>query len=294
VFLPLSAKDKVRGGPANRFYSDQPKWCYAQWLALLDADRRRLEPPQISARADVHREARLGKDVSIAPFAVIGARTLIGDRTVIGACSAVGYNARVGKDCRIHPNVVIEDYCEVGDRVILHAGVVVGSDGFGYCTDPKTGEHRKFPQIGRVVIENDVEIGSNVSIDRATTGETRIGAGTKIDNLVQIGHNVAIGRNGLIVSQVGISGSTKVCDQVTIAGQAGIVGHITIGSGAIITAQTGVMNDVAPKAVLFGSPARPHREAMKLQVLLSKLPEMYQTLKELKARFLRQEPHTHG
>jgi len=144
----------------------------------------------------------------------------------------------------------------------------------------KTGTHRKVHQIGRVVLENDVEVGSNVTIDRAATGETRIGAGTKIDNLVQIGHNVTIGRNNLIISQVGIAGSTIVGDQVVFAGQAGIVGHLKIGDGAIITAQTGVMGDVKPKEILFGSPARPHREAMKLQAIMSKLPDIYGFVKK--------------
>ncbi|MBI5244614.1 MAG: UDP-3-O-(3-hydroxymyristoyl)glucosamine N-acyltransferase [Elusimicrobia bacterium] len=287
VFLPAGAEE-LPGGPPNRLYSEHPKWCYAQVLALIEKDRRPWEVPAVSEKADVHRDARLGKEVSIGPFAVVGARTLIGDKTSIGAHSIIGYNARVGKDCRIHPNVVVGDFCEVGDRVILHPGAVLGSDGYGYWTDPKTGEHKKIPQIGRVVVENDVEIGSNVSVDRATTGETRIGAGTKIDNLVQIAHNVDIGRNCLIVSQAGIAGSTKIGRRVTLAGQAGIAGHLAIGDGAIITAQTGVMSDVEPKAVLFGSPARPHREAMKLQALFSKLPGMYQTLKELKKKFLQE------
>lgn len=294
VFLPSSSRGKFHGGPAHRLFTEEPKWGYAQWLTLLEKERHRPEAAQVSPKAEVHREAVLGRDVSVGPFAVIGARTLVGERTVIGPNCFIGYNARIGKDCRLHPNVVVEDFCELGDRVILHAGTVIGSDGFGYCTDPKTGEHRKFPQIGRVVVESDVEIGSNVSIDRATTGETRIGAGTKIDNLVQLGHNVQIGPNGLIVSQVGVAGSTKVGRQVILAGQAGLVGHITVGDGAIVTAQTGVMEDVPPKGVVFGSPARPHREAMKLQALLSKLPQMHQTLKELKARLLPQEPSAHG
>jgi len=289
VLLPVSAKG-LPGGPPNRLYSEHPKWCYAQVLALVEKDRRRPEPPCVSGKADIHREARLGKEVAVGPFAVVCARAMIGDGSSIGPNCYIGFSARVGKDCRIYPNVVLGDYCELGDRVILHAGTVIGSDGYGYWTDPKSGAHRKIPQIGRVVVEDDVELGSNVSVDRATTGETRIGAGTKIDNLVQIAHNVSIGRNCLIVSQVGIAGSTRIGNQVTLAGQAGIVGHLTIGDGAIITAQTGVMSDVEPKAVLFGCPARPHREAMKLQALFSKLPEMRQAIKELKAKILSQEP----
>ena len=146
------------------------------------------------------------------------------------------------------------------------------------------GRHRKIPQIGKVVIEEDVEIGANVTIDRATTGETRIGAGTKIDNLVHIAHNVHIGRDCLIVAQVGVSGSTQVGNRVTLAGQVGIIGHLTIGDGAVIAAQSGIMNNVAPGEILFGSPARPHREAMKLQAIFGKLPEMYDALKQLKKK----------
>ncbi|MFA6029938.1 MAG: UDP-3-O-(3-hydroxymyristoyl)glucosamine N-acyltransferase [Elusimicrobiota bacterium] len=282
VFLHDSAKGKP--GPANRLYCAQPKWAYAQWLALIDKERRRTEPPLVSPKADVHREAVLGKDVFVGPFATIGARTIIGERSSIGAHCAIGYNVRIGKDCVVHPNVVIYDFCELKDRVELHSGTVVGSDGYGYWTDPKTGEHRKIPQIGRVVLEDDVEVGSNVSLDRATTGETRIGAGTKIDNLVQVGHNVRMGRSCLIVSQAGIAGSTALGNGVVLAGQAGVAGHLTIGDGVVVTAQTGVMNDVEPKTILFGSPARPHREAMKLQAIFSKLPEMYQAFKELRRK----------
>ncbi|MEK7745135.1 MAG: UDP-3-O-(3-hydroxymyristoyl)glucosamine N-acyltransferase, partial [Elusimicrobiota bacterium] len=228
VFLPPQAK-WTPGGPRNRFYSEHPKWCYAQVLMLIDKERARPEAPGISPKAEVHYEARLGKDVTVAPFAVISARTLVGDGTRIGAGSFLGYNVRVGKDCLIYPNVSIGDYCEVGDRVIIHSGTVLGSDGYGFWTDPRTGKHHKIPQIGRVVVEDDVEIGSNVSIDRATTGETRVGAGTKIDNLVQLGHNVVLGRNCLVVSQVGIAGSTEAGDQVILAGQVGLAGHLKIG-----------------------------------------------------------------
>jgi len=283
VLLPVAAKS-VPGGPPNRLYSEAPKRDYAKILALIDKERRKPEPPGISSKADVHFEARFGKDVSIGPFSVVRARTLIGDQTQIGPQCTIGYNARIGKNCLVYPNVVIGDYCEIGDRVIVHSGTVIGSDGYGYWTDPKTGQHHKVPQVGRVVIESDVEIGSNVSIDRATTGETRVGAGTKIDNLVQIAHNVIIGRNCLIVSQSGIAGSSRLGNQVTLAGQVGVAGHLTIGDGAIVTAQTGVMSDVDPQSVVFGSPARPHREGMKLQALLSRLPEMYEALKEVKAK----------
>lgn len=283
LFLPKSAEETVSGGPKNRLYADAPKWAYAQVLKLIYEEKWPKEAAVISPRADVHHEARFGRDVSIGAFSVVRGRTLIGERTRVAAQCYIGYNVRIGKDCVLHPQTVINDFCELGDRVIIHPGSVIGGEGYGYALDEKTGEHRKVHQVGRVVVENDVEIGSNVAIDRAATGETRIGAGTKIDNLVQIGHNCRLGKNNLLVSQVGLAGSTITGDQVTFAGQAGIAGHLTIGDGAVITAQTGVMGDVPAKAVLFGSPARPHREAMKLQAVLSKLPEMYAFFKKAKA-----------
>ncbi|HBL18973.1 MAG: UDP-3-O-(3-hydroxymyristoyl)glucosamine N-acyltransferase [Elusimicrobia bacterium GWA2_69_24] len=283
VFLPPASRAHP-GGPANRLYCEQPRWAHAQVLQLIKQERWKPVPPIVSPKAEIHFEARLGKDVSVGPFTIINRRSIVGERTQIGAQVYIGMNARVGCDCVIHPQVVIGDYCEVGDRVILHPGTVLGSDGYGYWTDPKTGEHRKIQQVGRVVLENDVELGANVTIDRATTGETRVGAGTKIDNLVQLGHNVTLGRNCLLISQVGVAGSTRVGNQVILAGQAGIAGHLTIGDGAVVTAQTGVMSDVAPKSIVFGSPARPHREAMKLQAIFSKLPEIYEAFRQLKAK----------
>lgn len=283
VFLPPSGKD-IEGGPKNRLYSEEARWAYAQVLEVIYREKWRPEPPGVSPKADVHFEARLGKDVSIGAFTVVRGRTIIGENTYIAPQCYIGYNVRIGRDCVIHPRVVIQDYCSVGDRVILHSGVVLGSDGYGYWTDPKTGTHRKVAQVGRVVLQDDVEIGANSTVDRATTGETVVGAGTKIDNLVQLGHNVRIGRNGLLVSQVGVSGSTEVGDQVILAGQVGVAGHLKIGDRAVVTAQSGIMSDVPAGSVVFGSPARPHREAMKLQALFSKLPEMYAAFRELKSR----------
>lgn len=283
VFLPPVA-EKVPGGPPNRLYMDRPRWGYTKVLELLYQEKWRPEPPLVSPKADIHFEAKLGKDVAVGPFTVIKGRTLVGERTRIGAQCFIGYNARVGKDCLLHPGVHIGDYCEVGDRVILQPGAVIGSDGFGYDTDPGTGVHRKIPQVGRVVLEDDVEVGANTTVDRATTGETRVGAGTKVDNLVQLGHNVTTGRDCLIISQVGVAGSVKLGHRVVLAGQAGIAGHLSIGDGAVVTAQTGVMSDVPPKAVLFGSPGRPHREAFKLQALFSRLPELFDKVKELEKK----------
>lgn len=281
VFLSPEA-ERVPGGPANRLYMERPRWGYMKVLELIFAEKWKPEPPILSPKADIHFEAKLGRDVAVGAFTVLKGRTLVGDRTRIGAQCYIGYNARIGKDCLLHPGVYVGDYCEVGDRVILQPGAVIGSDGFGYDTDPKTGTHHKIPQVGRVILEDDVEIGANVAIDRATTGETRVGAGTKVDNLVQLGHNVVTGRNCLIISQVGVAGSTKIGHQVVLAGQAGVAGHIAIGDGAVVAAQTGVMNDVPPKTLIFGTPARPHREAMKLQAIFGRLPEMYESFKKRK------------
>lgn len=280
----------IKGGPKNKLFTDRPKWAYGEVLKKIHAEKWPSEAVVISDKAEIHFEAHLGKDVSVGAFAVIKGRTLIGKNTKIAAQCHIGYNARIGEDCVLHPQVVIGDFCELGDRVEVHPGSIIGGEGYAYWTDKKTGVHHKIPQVGRVVLENDVEVGSNVTIDRAATGETRIGEGTKIDNLVQIGHNVSIGRNGLVISQVGISGSTKAGNQVIFAGQAGIIGHLTIGDGAIITAQTGVMGDVKPGEILFGSPARPHREAMKLQAIFSKLPDIYRFFKKAKSLLPKEEP----
>jgi len=290
IFLPHSTK-KFSGGPKNRLYSDIPRGSYAKVLQTIKTERWKKEPRLLSSKADIHFDARLGSQVAVGSFTVIRSRTLVGENTVIGSQCTIGYNVRIGKNCVLHPQVVIGDYCELGDNVIIHPGTVVGCDGYGYWTDLKQGVHNKVPQVGRVIIEEDVELGANVTIDRATTGVTRIGAGTKIDNLVQIGHNVIIGRSCIIISQVGISGSTQIGNLVTLAGQAGIAGHLKIEDGAVVTAQTGVMNNVPAKSTVFGSPARPHRQAMKLQVLIAKLPEMYDAYKKLRVSKGAKEEH---
>jgi len=297
VFLPHSAKGlPLAATVKNQVFVEDPQWAFAQILAVIEKDinktPRKLPVAMPDPKSSVHAEARLSPGVTVGAFSAVGRLALIGEGTEIAEQCFIGPQVKVGKDCKIYPQVVIRERCEIGDRVIIHSGAVIGADGFGFSTDRKTGDHRKIPQIGNVVVENDVEIGANVTIDRATIGTTRIGAGTKIDNLVQIAHNVQIGKNCIIVSQVGVSGSTKIGNQVTLAGQAGIIGHLTIGDGAIITAQSGVINDVEPKAVLFGSPARPHREGLKIQALLGKLPEIYETLKALKASLETNNPRS--
>jgi UDP-3-O-[3-hydroxymyristoyl] glucosamine N-acyltransferase len=221
----------------------------------------------------------------IHPKAHVEPTATIGEGTSVYPGCYIGHNVRVGAHCLLYPNVVLYEDTQVGDRVIIHAGTVLGGDGYGFV--PQAEDHpQKIPQIGRVVIEDDVEIGCNVTIDRATTGETRVGAGTKIDNLVQVGHNVQIGRDCLIAGQAGIAGSSRIGHRVMMGGQAGINGHITIADGVQIAVQSGVMSDVSPGEVLFGSPARPLKQAMKLQAIYGKLEEMYDTLKHVRKKLL--------
>lgn len=236
--------------------------------------------PGVHPTAVVAKSAALGRNVSVGAGTVIEDGASIGDNTVLCPQVYVGRDAAIGPDALIYPQVVVRERCRIGARVILHSGTVIGSDGFGYATDK--GVHHKIPQVGIVVIEDDVELGANVTVDRARFGKTVIGRGTKIDNLVQIGHNVVLGQGCLLVSQSGIAGSTKLGNYVVLAGQAGLIGHLEIGDGAIITAQSGLTKDVPPKAVLSGSPASDRRTHLKELAALSKLPEALQEIRKLR------------
>jgi len=215
------------------------------------------DEPTVSERAAVHPTARLGEGVHVEPGAVIGAGAEIGERTWIGANAVLGDGVVVGSDCRIGANVTL-NYALLGDKVLIHAGATIGQDGFGFAMGAKG--HLKVPQLGRVLIGNDVEIGANTTIDRGAGPDTVIGDGCRIDNLVQIGHNVELGRGCVIVAQTGISGSTRLGDFVVAGGQTGITGHLKIGSGVKIGAQSGVMRDVPPGLTVIGSPAVPAKE----------------------------------
>lgn len=234
--------------------------------------------------AVVDKNAVLGERTHVGPNAVISEGAVIGDRSVICANVFIGTQCRIGEDVLIYPNVTIREHVEIGDRVIIHSGSVVGSDGYGYET--VDGEHEKIPHVGSVLIEDDVEIGANVCIDRGRFKKTWIQRGAKIDNLVQIAHNVVIGPNSLIVSQAGISGSTEVGKNVIIAGQAGIVGHITIGDNAIIGAGAGVPKSVPANAVVLGSPARPIQEQKRIFAYISRLPELFKEVAQIKKKIL--------
>lgn len=260
---------------------ENPSLAFAKIISILMPSDQQ-HPSGIHPAAVMGKDVRLGRDVAIQAYAVIDDGVTIGDRTIIYAGTYVGHHAKIGCDCLIYPNVAIRERVQIGDRVIIHPGTVVGSDGFGYVT--VDGEHHKIPQIGTVVVEDDVEIGANVTIDRARFGKTVIGHGTKIDNLVQIAHNVTIGRNSIIIAQAGISGSTVIGNNVTIAGQAGLVGHITVGDNAVLAAQAGVTKSVPPNTCVSGYPAKPHEEAKRLNALVSRLPHIVEELKRLEEK----------
>jgi UDP-3-O-[3-hydroxymyristoyl] glucosamine N-acyltransferase len=247
-----------------------------------------LAPAQTVA-AGVHPLAHVAADAVVDPsatigaFAVIGAGARVGARTVIHPHVVIGDGAAVGSDCLLHAHVSIRERCEIGARVVIQNGAVVGSDGYGFAQRPD-GSHEKIPQIGPVVIEDDVEIGANTTIDRPAVGETRIKAGTKIDNLVQVGHGVVVGRHGLLAAQVGIAGSTVVGDHVMFGGQAGAAGHLTIGDRAKVGARAAIFSSVPDEAFVAGTPAIDNEDWKKASAVFRKLPELRRQLTELEAR----------
>jgi len=243
---------------------------------IMDSLAVRIEGVHPSAH--IPESAMLGNNVSVGPCVVIGERVKIGENSSIWAGTFIGEDVVIGNNCVIHPNVTVREKSLIGNNIIIHSGTVIGSDGFGY--EQVDGKHQKIPQLGIVVIEDDVEIGSNVTIDRARFDKTLIGRGTKIDNLVQIAHNVVIGENCIIISQVGIAGSVTVKDGVILAGQAGIAGHLTIGEGAVVVAQAGVSKDVAPYTQVSGYPARAFAHTQRINAHVQQLPTIIKGLKE--------------
>jgi UDP-3-O-[3-hydroxymyristoyl] glucosamine N-acyltransferase len=235
--------------------------------------------PGIHATAAIASDAKLGEGVVIGPHCIVESGACVGNGTILEGHVFIGKNAVIGDDCHLHPQVSVRHHCKLENRVIVHCGVVVGSDGFGFA--PEHGKFKKIPQVGIVVLEDDVEIGANSTIDRATMGETRIGQGTKIDNLVQIAHNVRIGKHCVIAAQAGISGSTQMGDYCRVGGQAGFIGHIKIGNGAAFGAQSGIAADVNAGEILSGSPARPHGLWKRIEAALPRLPELLRRVKRL-------------
>lgn len=232
----------------------------------------------ISDKACVSDKAKIGKDVSVYPMAFVSDSASIGSKTVIYPGVFIGENSSVGGECIIYPNVTIRENVKIGSRVIIHSGAVIGSDGFGYVMEK--GMHYKIPQVGGVIIGDDVEIGANVTIDRATTGNTIIGRGTKIDNLVHIAHNVKIGENSVIAAQSGVAGSTEIGNYVVFGGQVGVADHAKIDDGVMVGGQSGAMGHVK-KGIYSGTPMIPHRDWLKSMAIFAKLPELNKRIKEL-------------
>ena len=257
---------------------------YVAFAAVLEL----FYPPSVPSgtvdeRAVLGPGVRLGEGVTVHPYAVLGEGVVVGDRAVIHAHAVVGEGCSVGAGSVLHPHVTLYPGVSLGRRVVVHSGAVLGSDGFGYA-QMEDGTQRKIPQVGRVVVEDDVEIGANVTVDRGTLGATVIGRGTKIDNLVHIAHNTVIGADGIIAAQTGLSGSCEVGDRVIIAGQVGFVDHVRVGDGAVVIAQSGVTGDVEPGAVVSGSPAMPHAAWRRASLILPKLPALAKTVRALEKR----------
>ena len=272
-----ASEEDAAGKPAVLVRS--PTLALVVWLEAWHPPAR--PRPGISKRAHVHATARLGRGVSVAAGATIEAGAVVGARSVLAAGSFVGREAVLGEDCYLHPNAAVLERCRVGARGILHAGAVVGSDGFGYVWDGE--RHRKIPQLGIVRTEEDVEIGANTTIDRATLGETVIGRGTRIDNLVQIGHNVMVGEDSILCGQAGIAGSARLGRRVTLAGQVGVSDHVTIGDGVVATGQAGIVRgaNVEAGTTVSGMPAAPHREFLRRAAWVARLPELARRVEEL-------------
>jgi UDP-3-O-[3-hydroxymyristoyl] glucosamine N-acyltransferase len=268
--------------PCAVLYVENPDRAFAD-VALLLAPPPVVFTPGVHPTAVIASEARIGENVTIGPHVVIQPGAVIGDRTVLVASCYVGHGAVIGEDCRLYAHVSVRERCVLGARVIIHDGAVIGSDGFGYTPD-KHGGWQKVMQLGIVAIGDDVEIGANVAIDRARFGKTRISNGVKIDNLVQIAHNVQIGEHSVMASQVGISGSTRIGRHVQLGGQAGLAGHLHVGDGAVVGAQAGVTKDVPGNCFVSGYPAMEHRKATRMHAHMMRLPDLKERVLELEAQ----------
>ena len=236
----------------------------------------------VSPDARLGEAVRLGRDVSVGAFAIVGDRCHLGDRVVVGAGCVIGENCILGAETRLHPRVVLYPRTRIGARCLVHSGAVLGADGFGFAT--RDGVHRKIPQVGGVVLEDDVEVGANTTIDRGAIGDTVVGAGTKIDDLVMLAHGVRVGPGGLLAAQVGIAGSAHLGSRVTMAGQSGSAGHIRLGDGVVVAAKTAVFDDVPSGAFVAGIPATDHRAWKRMQVALKDLPRLRTEVRRLRDR----------
>ena len=279
LIVPESAKGQGIPFQGALLYAKNPEWAFILLMKYADAQKQK-HTPGIHPTAVISPSAKLGANVSVGAYTVIEDGAQIGDNTVIFPQCYIGKNVTIGKNCYIYPQVVIREECVLKDYVILQAGAKIGSDGFGFTFHD--GRHQKIPQIGNVVLGNDVEVQSNTCIDRAKISSTVIGDNTKIDNLVQIGHNVHVGMSSIMCAQVGVAGTTEIGNGVILAGQVGLAGHMSIGDRAQVGAQSGVMTSIPAGQTYFGYPAMPQREAFKQQAMLRKLPEMHKEFRAFK------------
>jgi UDP-3-O-[3-hydroxymyristoyl] glucosamine N-acyltransferase len=279
IFVPADYEGEAREGQVL-FFQENTSLALAAVCNRIEQELWPKPVPGIHATAHIGKDCRVSPTASIGPFCILEEGVSIGDGTYLQGHCLLARGVSVGDDCRILGHVTVQGHCRIGNRVVLHPGVVIGGDGFGYDTNAE-GHHQKLPQVGEVLIQNDVEIGANTTIDRARFDRTEIGEGTKIDNLVQIGHNVIIGRHCLIVSQVGIAGSTHIEDHVVIGGQAGIAGHIRIGRGSMLGAKAGVGKDLPPKSYVSGAPALPIMLYHKVTALRKRLPDLFRDVEQL-------------
>ncbi len=279
LIVPEAAKGQELPFPGVLLYAKNPEWAFILLMKYVDTQKQK-HTPGIHPTAVISPSAKLGADVSVGAYSVVEDGVTVGDGTVIFPQCYIGKNVVIGKHCCIYPQVVIREECVLKDYVILQAGAKIGSDGFGFTFHE--GRHQKIPQIGNVVLGNDVEVQSNSCIDRAKIASTYIGDNTKIDNLVQVGHNVKVGMSTIMCAQVGVAGTTDIGNGVILAGQVGLAGHMTIGDRVQIGAQSGVISSIPAGQVYFGYPAMPQREAFKQQAVLRKLPEMYKEFRAMK------------
>jgi len=260
---------------------ENPYLAFAKAVALLRPATR--PAPGVDPSARVHPGAVLGPDVHVGALAVVGEGVRLGARTIVHPHVVLYSGVEVGEDCVLHSGVQVRERCRLGSRVVVQNGAVIGADGFGFARDGG-GRYHKFPQVGVVVIEDDVEIGALTAIDRAALGETRIGRGCKLDNLVQVGHSVKVGEHSVLAGQVGIAGSSRLGRGVTLAGQVGVAGHLDIGDGVVATAQTGIPSSVDPGEVISGYPAIENRAWLKASAVFPRLPDLQRRLRELERR----------
>ncbi len=279
VVLPKAAKGQPLPIKTNVLYADNPEWAFTLLVQYWDAQTPK-HTPGIHPTAVISASAKLGANVSVGAYSVIEDDVVIGDNTIIFPQVYIGKRTQVGENCILYPQVVVREDCILKNHVILQPGAKIGNDGFGFVFHE--GRHHKIPQIGNVILEDDVEIQANSCVDRAKLAHTVVGANTKVDNLVQIAHNVRVGQSCIMCSQVGVAGTTTIGNGVIAAGQVGIIGHLHIGNGVTMAAQSGVTSNIPDGQTYFGSPARPMKDMLRVLAVQNKLPEIYKELKVIR------------